>query len=100
MTAAFTHAHYREILRLGITAGYRFAGFGEITSLRATTHKACLMRHDCDNDLAAATKLAEIEAEEGIRATYFLMLRSAIYNLLAPTNSALVRKIIAGGHEI
>jgi peptidoglycan/xylan/chitin deacetylase (PgdA/CDA1 family) len=56
------------------------------------------LRHDCDNDLVAAVRLADIEAEEGVHATYFLMLRSAMYNLLAPTNARLVRQLLGCGH--
>jgi hypothetical protein len=99
MTAApFTHARYREMLRAGKAAGYRFEPFSDIGAVRLSGEPACLLRHDCDNDLVAAARLAEIEAEEQVRSTYFVMLRSAIYNLLAPTNAALVRRIIAAGH--
>ena len=94
----FTHARYREMLRAGKAAGYRLAGFGDIAEMRRSTAPACLLRHDCDNDLVAAARLSEIEAEEGVRATYFVMLRSAMYNVLAPTNAELVRRILASGH--
>jgi hypothetical protein len=86
------------MLRAGKAAGYRFAGFNDIGELRHAAGRACLLRHDCDNDLVAAARLAEIEAEEQVRGTYFVMLRSAMYNLLAPTNAALVRRILAAGH--
>jgi hypothetical protein len=99
MTApAFTHARYREILRAGLTAGYRFAGFEEVLASDASSARACFLRHDCDNDLVAAARMAEIEAEEGVRSTYFLMLRSVMYNVLAPANAPFVRRILAQGH--
>lgn len=99
MTAPpFTHARYREMLRAGGAAGYRFAGFGELSAHGAAQTRLCLLRHDCDNDLVAAARLAEIEAEEGVRSTFFLMLRSALYNLLAPTGRTLVRRILDRGH--
>lgn len=94
----FTHLAYRQMLRCGIAGGYRFAGFAELAVLRRGEGRICLLRHDCDNDLVAAARLAEIEAEAGVRSTYFLMLRSAMYNLLAPTNAALVRRILDCGH--
>lgn len=96
----FTRARYREILGAGRGAGYRFAGFGEIAALKQAEDKVCLLRHDCDNDLVAAARMAEIEAETGIRSTYFVMLRSAMYNLLAPSNAALVRRILSLGHRL
>jgi hypothetical protein len=99
MTAApFTHRRYRQMLHAGKTAGYRFAPFSDVDVLRQAGERACLLRHDCDNDLVAAVRLAEIEAEEEVRSTYFVMLRSAMYNLFAPTNAALVRRILAAGH--
>ncbi len=99
MTAApFTHRAYRDMLRRGVESGYRFSGFSEIDALRDDPGKVCLMRHDCDNDLVAAARLAEIEAGVGVSSTYFVMLRSAMYNLLAPTNARLVRQILGHGH--
>jgi peptidoglycan/xylan/chitin deacetylase (PgdA/CDA1 family) len=96
----FTHARYREVLRAGRQAGYRFASFGEIPAVRRSTERVCLLRHDCDNDLAAAADLAKIEAEEAVRSTFFVMLRSALYNALAPTNAALIHAILERGHRL
>lgn len=96
--APFTHASFRALLRSGLAGGFRFAGFAELPSLRQSAEKLCLLRHDCDNDLAAAALLSEIEAEEGVRSTYFVMLRSAMYNLLAPANRALVFRVLDHGH--
>lgn len=96
MPAAFTYDDYRQILRAGLAAGYRFSSFAE----REGGENICLMRHDCDNDLVAAAAMADIEKEEGVQATYFLMLRSAMYNLLAPDNLKLARHIRDHGHWI
>ncbi len=92
----FTHEDYRDILRMGLAQGYRFIGFPDIGG----PGKRCALRHDCDNDLVAAAAMAEIEREEGVRSTFFLMLRSAMYNLLAPENMGLVRRIVDSGHWI
>ena len=94
----FTHAHYREILRAAASSGYRCAGFGDLAAVRGSDGRVCFLRHDCDNDLTAAVAMAEIEAEEAVRSTYFIMLRSAMYNLLAPTNRALIHRILDRGH--
>lgn len=98
--APFTHEHYAFMLRAGREAGYRFATFDEIDRLRGDGTYACLIRHDCDNDLVAARDLARIEAELGVRATYFVMIRSALYNLMAPPVSALVHEIVGLGHRL
>lgn len=96
--APFTHASFRALLRRGLAGGYRFAGFAELPASRAAGERLCLLRHDCDNDLTAAAQLADIEAEEGVRSTYFVMLRSAMYNLLASGSRALVCRILDRGH--
>jgi peptidoglycan/xylan/chitin deacetylase (PgdA/CDA1 family) len=95
----FTHARYRALLHSGLTAGFRFVTFADLSEPLAA-EKLCTLRHDCDNDLVAAARIAEIEAEERIPSTYFVMLRSALYNLLAPTNRALVKRILAHGHRL
>ena len=95
----FTHEDYRDILRCGLTAGYRFARFDELRQ-DGPPSKRCFMRHDCDNDLVAAAAMAEIEAVEGVSATHFLMLSSAMYNLLAPENLRLAKRIVACGQMI
>lgn len=100
MSDAFTHRAYRAMLRLGLDAGYRFATFDQLDALRRSTDYACFLRHDCDNDLTAAAELARIEAELGVRSTYFVMTRSALYNVMAPPMLALVHEIAGLGHRI
>jgi hypothetical protein len=82
MSAPFTHEEYKSILALAKARGYQFAD------------------HDCDNDLAAAIEMAEIEHALGVRATYFLMLRAPLYNLLAPGPLRLARRLSELGHAI
>lgn len=96
----FTHEHYRKILRAGLDSGYRFAFFDDLSAISAAGQRACFLRHDCDNDLVAAARLAAIETEMGVASTWFVMPRSAMYNLLAPTNRHLVARILTGGHRL
>ncbi|HKP37799.1 MAG TPA: hypothetical protein VJT71_13160 [Pyrinomonadaceae bacterium] len=98
--APFTYEHYRHILRSAQENGYEFISFPRLKDYRQNEQRVCLLRHDCDNDLTAAAKLARIEEEMGVRSTYFLMLRSAMYNLLSLPNAELVREIIGRGHWI
>lgn len=97
---SFTHDHYRSILSAGLSNGYRFCSFEEIHALRGSNERACLLRHDCDNDLTAARDVALIESDFGVRSTYFVMLRSAMYNALAPTGLKIINQIIELGHHI
>lgn len=96
----FTLDRYREIVRAGLDAGYRFGFFDEIDAARRSGELVCLLRHDCDNDLTAAARLAAAEAALGVRSTWFVMTRAALYNLWAPTNVRLVRDILAMGHRL
>jgi hypothetical protein len=76
MSCEFSAAHYRELLEAAKAGGYRFASFG------APPQKGdLLLRHDVDLSLPAAVAMAEIEAELGVRSTWFLMTRSVFYNL-------------------
>jgi peptidoglycan/xylan/chitin deacetylase (PgdA/CDA1 family) len=58
------------------------------------------MRHDVDVDLGAAVAMAETERELGVAATYFVMLRSPVYNVLSRANHRLVQRIVELGHAI
>ena len=51
-------------------------------------------------DVGAAAAVAKLESALGIRATYFLMLRSPVYNLLSRANHRLVNRIVELGHWI
>lgn len=90
----FTEAGYRELVLLA-RSSYRFARF---TDSNADRH--LLWRHDIDISVNRAVRLAEIEAELGVVATYFLHLRSPFYNLLNHEMLRLVHRIIGLGHDI
>ncbi|HXH19797.1 MAG TPA: hypothetical protein VNJ07_12020 [Chitinophagales bacterium] len=92
----FTLSAYDNLLKLALNAGYQFLAFDDPG--RFDKNKVCLLRHDIDVDLGAALKLAEIEHKRGIRATYFVMLRSPVYNLFGRANTQLVHEILSMGH--
>ncbi len=97
----FTHGHYRYILQSALESNYTFMSFPALKEQgNDEGSTVCLLRHDCDNDLTAAAAMARLEEEMGVRSTYFLMLRAAMYNLLSIPNAALVREIIGRGHWI
>ena len=98
--AEFTFGHYRRILESGLQAGYRFIGFGELSGAREREPHLCLLRHDCEGDLVTAHRLGELERELGIQSTYFVQLRSPLYNPLSRPHGDLVRKLVALGHRL
>lgn len=95
MSCAFDLAHYRELIQAAREGGYRFAFFD-----REPGAGDLLLRHDVDLSLEAAVTLAELEADEGAAATYFLMTQSIFYNLASPVGEWAVERIRGLGHRI
>jgi len=75
--------------------GYRFVHFdhepqpGEI-----------FLRHDVDLFLDAAVRMAELEAQRDVSATYFLMTRSVFYNLDSREGEAAIERLRELGHGV
>jgi hypothetical protein len=87
--------HYRELLAAAERGGYRFADFS-----RDPEPGDLILRHDVDLSLEAAAELAELEADAGVRATYFLMTGSVFYNLASPAGEATLATLRARGHAV
>lgn len=87
----FTKNGYRKLLETALSSGYAFLPFSD--KERFSKGKVCLLRHDVDADLNSALELARIETELGIRSTFFIMLRSPVYNLFSWSNHKIVEEI-------
>jgi hypothetical protein len=95
MRCDFSLEHYRELLEAAKAGGYRFASFDEVP-----VAGDLLLRHDVDLSPSAALRMAELEAEMGVRATYFVMTRSEFYNLAAPSGESLLQALRRLGHFV
>jgi hypothetical protein len=95
LSCAFDLAHYGELLAAATSGGYRFAFFD-----REPAAGDVLLRHDVDLSLDAALMLAELEAEAGAHATYFLMTRSVFYNLASPEGERALARLRELGHRV
>jgi hypothetical protein len=95
MSCGFDLAHYSELLEAAKSGGYRFAFFD-----REPAPGDLLLRHDVDLSLDAALTLAELEAEAGAQATYFLMTRSVFYNLASPEGEVALVRLRDFGHRV
>lgn len=89
----FTEEGYAELLDLACSR-YRFASFNSLGE-----HAHVLWRHDLDFSVHRAAKIAEIEAEKGVIATYFVMLRSDFYALHDADVRERLQRIKSFGHR-
>jgi hypothetical protein len=95
VSCTFSLKHYRQLLRAAKEGGYRPAGFAEAPS----THDL-ILRHDVDLSLEAAIHMAEIESEEEVWSTWFLMTRSVFYNLESDIGREAIARLRALGHRV
>lgn len=90
----FTTEHYRYLIRTA-KASYRFSAYDSFDR----NEKFVLCRHDVDLSPHRSLRLAQIEQEEGVIATYFWHLHSEYYNLYEKSVFDIVKKINGMGHH-
>jgi hypothetical protein len=93
--SAFDLDAYRSLLRAIKAGGYRFAFFDGPPSAGDV-----LLRHDVDLSLSGALAMAEVEAEESVQSTWFLMTRSTFYNLDSPEGEHALARLRELGHRV
>jgi hypothetical protein len=95
VACTFDLTHYRELLAAATAGGYEWASFD-----RVPRPGDLFLRHDVDLSLEAALKMARIEHELDVRATYFLMTGSAFYNLDSHIGRYTQRQLRQWGHAV
>lgn len=91
----FTEEEYHRLL-VAAREQWRFVSFREALA----GAPGCLWRHDVDFSVHRALRLATLEAQAGVRATYFILLHSPFYNALEPAVATRIRRIHELGHDI
>ena len=92
----FTYNDYRKLIALLRDNGYTFANYHNFTE-----HNRCvIMRHDVDNSLSQAVRLAELEKEISVQSTFFVLLRTDFYNVASASAQKMLHRILELGHEI
>lgn len=91
----FTLDNYRKLLGIAQKT-HCFRSFNNYKG----TKNYILWRHDIDFSVHSALKMAKIEKEEDVSATYFINLHSEFYNLLEKEIFELVISILNYGHKI
>lgn len=93
----FTFAKYPKHIELALSRGFEFVGFQEQYDW---SRKLIIWRHDVEFSPWIARRMAGIESDLGVRATYFYQTHSEFYNLFerAVTDLALQTKEL--GHFV
>lgn len=92
----FTYEAYRGLLALLREQGYAIRGYHDY----GDAPRCAILRHDIDSSLDQAVKLAELEAGERVRSTWFVLLRTDFYNVASKAGQEALRHILSLGHEI
>lgn len=92
----FTYQAYTSLLALLREQGYSFCDYHHY----AEYPRCVILRHDIDTSLEQAVRLAELEAEKGVKSTYFVLLRTDFYNPASQRSQKQLHHILALGHEI
>lgn len=96
----FSLDDYCELLSTFKDAGYSFCRFEEIDDHLSGGYPFAVLRHDIDMSLRPALEMARTEYEQGVEATYFVLLRSPFYNIFSRLNAEILQQIHQYGHQI
>jgi hypothetical protein len=96
LTVDFTAAGYAALLAAFRDRGYEVRGYHSADPAR----RHLILRHDLDMSIEAALPIAALEAEAGVAASYFVLLRSEMYNVQSPSSMQALRSIGEHGHDI
>ena len=95
----FTFEQYRRILRNAKQHGFSFVNYRQIGDA-SESKKNIILRHDIDISLEKALAMAEVEHEERVTSTYFIMLSSDFYNTHTKSARTILNRITHLGHDI
>ncbi|WP_143423325.1 polysaccharide deacetylase family protein [Halegenticoccus soli] len=91
----FTFERYGALLDELTSAGYAFTGYE-----RSLADGEAILRHDVDWSPEKACRMAEIEADRGVTATYFVLVTSPFYNVHFGEIRDCLHRIESLGHTV
>lgn len=94
----YSIASYAATLADYKAAGYAVTSFQSYLEQPAAKHM--ILRHDIDNCINQALRIAEVDAAAGCSSTFFLRVHARGYNLLALPSLRIVQQIENLGHEV
>lgn len=95
-TIPFSYKGFENLVNALRDANYSFVDYHTFDNF----HRCVIMRHDIDNSIEKAVKLAELEESLGVKSTYYTLVTSDFYNPLSKNNQDGLRRILELGHEI
>ena len=93
-TADFTAAGYRRLLEELLVRGYEVVDYPMIEPVQ----QHLVLRHDVDMSLAAAVEMGATENALGVKSTYFVLMRSYLYNPWSEADR--LQALLGQGHRI
>lgn len=96
----FSKKTFVEVVGAIRNNGYHLITFSELAEHSTGNGKLCLLRHDVDACMDFAHEMGQIEHQLGVRATFFVMLRSPLYNLMGRHGIEILNSLVALGHDI
>lgn len=96
MIPPFTLAGYVATISGLVACGYAARSFHDADA----EARHVVLRHDVDQSIAIARIMADAEATEGWRSTWFVLVRTEMYNPFSRENAAHLRAMLSQGHEV
>lgn len=93
----FSYDHYKEIIESAKTK-YKILPLRDYRP--STQDKVLLLRHDIDAKVRRATRMARLEYDLDVKATYFVRVHAELYNPFGFRAYPLLKRIAEMGHEI
>ncbi len=96
MSRDFDLDSYGKMISKIKNLGYKIVFFEDLDVQK--THM--ILRHDVDISLESALKMAIYEANQNFYSTYFILLRSEMYNIYSYYGTEIIKRILSLGHRI
>ncbi len=98
--ADFSYSYFRKLLEI-IRIDFEPRLLSDASRVNHPTDKRlAFLRHDVDVDLSKALRMAEIEREHNVPASYMIMNASLLYNVEDASVVRALREIQSFGHEV
>lgn len=92
----FTLAGYAQTISHLLRKGYELRSFREADPVR----RHLVLRHDVDQSIEVASEMAALETANGWFSSWFILLRSEMYNPFSTLNTRRLREMADNGHAI